>query len=135
MKKDLNRLKKVGRTSDTSDSQNCRQREEKRCLMSMNAVEDILEAGGKTVTCLDVMRDKVPADPRACMSALILWPVTGEAGNFHCIACPTMALEFLQGAELADGTIIVPLQDSLQIYSEEETEMESERRMRVLKRP
>ena len=60
----------------------------------MDAVEDMLEARGKTVTCLDITRDKVPADSRAYISALILSPVPGEAGHFGRIGFSAMAPEF-----------------------------------------
>ena len=105
-KEDLNTLKTVDKTSETSNSQYGRQREEDCCWVCMDAVEDMLEARGKTVTCLDIMRDKVPADSRAYISALILSPVSGEAGHFRRIGFSTMTPEFFQDAELADITII-----------------------------
>lgn len=93
-------------TSEASDSQHGRQREEDCCWVCMDAVEDMLEARAKTVTCLDIMRDKVPEGSRAYISALILWPVPSQAGHFRRIGFSTMTPEFFQDAELADVTIM-----------------------------
>ena len=83
-----------------------RRREDDGCWVCMDAIEDMLEARAKTVTCLDIMRDQVPAGSRAYISTLILWPVPGGAGHFRRIGFSTMTPEFFQGAELADGTIV-----------------------------
>ena len=72
----------------------------------MDAVEDMSEARAKTVTCLDIMRAKVPAGSKAYISALILSPVPGEAGHFRRIGFSSMTTEFFQGAVLADVTIM-----------------------------
>ena len=93
-------------TSETSDGQRGRREEEDCCWVCMDAIEDMLEARAKTVTCLDIMRDKVPEGSRAYISALILWPVPSQAGHFRRIGFSSMTPEFFQGAELADVTII-----------------------------
>ena len=59
IKKIFIRSKKVDTTSETSDS------EEDCCWVCTDAVEDMLEATSKTVTYLDIMRDKVPVGSRA----------------------------------------------------------------------
>ena len=106
VEKVANKLKRVDKTSETSNSQQRRRREEDCCWVCMDAVEEMLEARAKTVTCLDIMRDKVPEGSQAHISALILWPVPGEAGQFRRIGFSTMTAEFFQGAELADITIV-----------------------------
>lgn len=106
VKGDIRELKGKNNTSEKSNSQHGRQREEECYWVCMDAVEDMLEAKGKSVTCLDIMRDKVPADSQTYISALILSPVPGEAEHFHRINFSTMTPESFQGAELADVTII-----------------------------
>lgn len=101
-----NRSKKVDKTSESYERQQRRQREEDCCWVCMDAVEDMLEARAKTVTCLDIMRDKVPLGSRAYISALVLWSVPGGAGHFRRIGFSTMTPQFFRGAELADVTIV-----------------------------
>ena len=93
-------------TSETSNVKRGRRRKEGCCWVCMDAIEDMLEARAKTVTCLDIMRDKVPEGSRAYISALILWPVPSQAGHFRRIGFSTMTPEFFQDAELADVTIV-----------------------------
>ena len=104
----LGRLKifEINKISETSDSQYQRRRKEDCCWVCIDTVEDMLEARDKTVTCLDIMRDKVPAGSQAYVSALILWPVPGKTNYFRRIGFSTMTPEFYQGAELTNITII-----------------------------
>ena len=105
IEKVFNRSNKVEKTSETFNSQR-RRRGEDCCWVCMDAIEDMLEARAKSLTCLDIMRDKVPVGSRAYISALLLWPVPGGAGHFRRIGFSTMTAEFFQGAELADVTIV-----------------------------
>jgi hypothetical protein len=69
----------------------------------IDAVEDMLEARSKIVTCLDIMRDK---DTERFISGLVLLPVDGKPGTYRRVGLSTMAVHVFQGAEMTDVTII-----------------------------
>jgi hypothetical protein len=70
----------------------------------MDTVEDMLEARGKIVTCLDIMRDKEGTN--GFISALILLSVDGQPNTYRRVGFSTMTKDFFQDAELTSVTII-----------------------------
>lgn len=73
------------------------------CYVCMDAIEDMLVARGKIVTCLDIMRDK---DKTGYLSALILVPAEDVPGAFRRIGFSTMTIEFFEDSQLTDITIV-----------------------------
>lgn len=68
----------------------------------MDAIDDMLTARGKVVTCLDIMRDK----DGEYASALILLPLDGKPGKFRRVGFSTMTKALFQGAQQTEVTVV-----------------------------
>jgi hypothetical protein len=77
--------------------------EENVCFVCMDAIEDMLEARGNSVTCLDIMRDKRDT---GYVSALVLVAVQGRPGIYRRVGFSTMGKNLFKGAQIESITII-----------------------------
>lgn len=103
---DLGKLKIVKHNPAAVSKENAQENNDERtsgCFVCMDAIEDMLEARGKPVTCLDIMRDKWEG---GYVSALVLVPAVDGGQTFRRVGFTTMDKSFFKDTELTDVSII-----------------------------
>ena len=92
----------AGNEASTSNSQT-QPEDADSCWVCMDAIEDMLQAKGRAVTCLDIMRDK---GKPGYLSALVLVPAVERPGAYRRVGFSTIEKSFFHGAHLEELTII-----------------------------
>ena len=76
------------------------------CFVCIGAYEDMVEAKGKEVLCLNIMSDKTRGMHNQFASGLILMPLQEKPGYFRRAGCSSMLAKNFKNAQMMDVTIV-----------------------------